>query len=314
MANQTQDVYYNVTGQTLEFYAPKRPSSITSVTVYPWDAGDDDTAESATTGSASVGSVNTTFDASSGVSQADPTLCYLGVTTSIEVGRVYLATNADGGTEWVDVVEVDAGVSVKARVPLGNDFASGDSFQDVRVTISVDSTWVADTTNITDSRDPNPGYRVRWVWVDSDSVTHVDFTGFDLVRYAGGRHGVTPADMEAFHPLWHSMLPSNHRDDGGIDLIDAGWERVQDDLMALDIPDQQLRNNDALQRITRYAAARQLHYTKYQAGGDIERYQLADSEYQGMLSKLFRVTTKVAIGTGSGGAGTRENPGGVWRR
>ena len=68
-----QDVIYNVTGQSFYLDCPEgRPTSITSVTVLDWNAGDDDTAESATTGSAGLDAVNTTFDAASGAGQTDP--------------------------------------------------------------------------------------------------------------------------------------------------------------------------------------------------------------------------------------------------
>ena len=42
-----QSVTFDVTGQTVYFDAPEgRPSSVTSATVYLWDASDDATAES----------------------------------------------------------------------------------------------------------------------------------------------------------------------------------------------------------------------------------------------------------------------------
>src|SRR5436190_5204308 len=108
MAHQTLDILYGVTGQSLVFDAPEgRPSSVTSSTVHENIAGDDEQAESATTGSASVETnPNTTFDAASGVDQTDPRKCFLAATTGITPGRTYLAVNATLERDWVEVMAV----------------------------------------------------------------------------------------------------------------------------------------------------------------------------------------------------------------
>lgn len=312
--NQVQDLYYDVTGQTFDFVAPSRPSSITSVTVFEWDAGDDDTEEDATTGSASIENVNTSFDAASGKSETNPKLCHLTATTNIEQGRQYLATTAQGTTEWVEVVAINSGATITARTPLHNDFAASDTFVSTKASISVKDAWIQDDDHISNLTDPNPGYRIKWVWVDADSVTHVDFTSADVVRYRGSDYGVTPADMEQFHPGWQRMLPRDQQVDVGQSIIDAAFERVQDDLFALGVPDQMVRNRDMLSRVVRYAAVRQLHYAIYLGGGEIDRFEAADREYQALFDKLFRVTTKVAVATTSGGAGDKVSLGGVWSR
>ena len=60
MSTPTQQILYNVTGQSIYLDATEgRPSSVTSVAVYNDTAGDDDTTESATTGSAAVETIQT---------------------------------------------------------------------------------------------------------------------------------------------------------------------------------------------------------------------------------------------------------------
>jgi hypothetical protein len=315
---QTQDLYYNVTSQTLDFDAPSRPASVTSVAVYRWNTGDDGTAETATTGSASVETnPDTTFDANSGVSSANPRLLNLAVTTGITVGRQYLATTADGATEWVDILEVTSGASCLARSPLHQDYVSADTFEGTRCSISVLDAWIQSTAEITDGVDPNPGYRIRWVWVDAGGVSHVDFTHCDVVRYRGADHGVTPADMVKFYDAWERTLPRNSREDGGQSVIDAAYERFEDDLTAIGVPDQQVRNRDVTGRIVRYAARRELLLQQWLSGGDagiLERFTTADQEYNGMFDKLFRVTSKVATGVSTAGDGTHTTATGVWSR
>lgn len=321
---QTQDLYYNVTGQSFIFDAPSRPASITSVSVFAANTGDDGTAETATTGSASVETnPNTTFNANSGVSSANPRLLNLAATTGITVPkpgeeiRQYLATNAAGQTDWVEPVAVTSGESVTARSPLQHDYVSGDTFVSTRCSISVLDAWIQSTAEISDGVDPNPGYRIRWVWVDAGSVSHVDFTHADVVRYRGADHGVTPADMVRFFDAWERMLPQSALEDVGQSIIDAGYEKFEDDLTAIDVPDQQIRNRDVTGRMVRYAARRELLLQNWLAGGSadvFDRYTTADQEYQAQFDKLFRVTSKVDTGTSTTGAGARVSAQGIWTR
>ena len=315
---QTQDLEYNVTGKSFVFDAPSRPSSITSVAVFAAGTGDDGTAETATTGSAEVETnPDTTFDANSGVSSANPRLCNVAATTGVTVGRTFLATTAQGATEWVEVAEFVSGVSVTARSPLMHDYVSGDAFESTRCSISVLDAWIQSTAEISDSRDPNPGYKIRWVWVDSASVTHVDLTHADVVRYRGADHGITPDDMIRFFDAWQRMLPRTAREDNGQSIIDAAYEKFEDDLTAMEIPDQQLRNKDVECRLVQYAARRELLLQLWLSGGDagvFDRYTTADQEYQAMLDKLFRVSSRIDQGVDASGNAQRVDAPGVWSR
>jgi hypothetical protein len=317
MARGVQELMFGVGGQSLVFDAPCRPSSITSVTVLPWDAGDDDTPEDATSGSGSIDAVNTTFDADSGISEAEPRTCNLAATTSIVVGRVYLAVNAQLESEWVEVAAIASGASVTARSPLQNDFASGATFQGTRITMTVDQDWILDENHISDDADPNPGYRVRWEWVGTPpggaSQTFVHYTYLDVVR-APAQLLVTPADMALFTPAWTGILPTDHRQDGGARLIAEAYTEVKMRLYAARVPDEQTRNAEIMAQLVKYAARMLLHRAQFEAGGELEPYQLARDELTGLVNQLVAVSSVLPVGQDTTGAGARPRATGLWKR
>jgi len=310
-----QDILYGIASQSIYLDVPEgRPSAVTSVYVYWWTTGDDTAnAETATTGSAAIDSVNTTFDADSGFSQANQHTLNLTATTNVVKDRRYLATNAVGAKEWVEVAGITSAASVTSRVPLANDYAAADTFVGTRISISLLDTWVADSDNISDSTDPNSGWRVRWEYV-VDSVTYVRHTFFDVVR-VGGEHDVTPADMELFVGNWSGKVPMDHRTDQGRGLIDEGYRMFKMDLLASDIPDQQIRNTEVVNHIVKHAAAVVLHRTRfYEQGGDPGPLEDARKEYDSLIDRMFRVEGKVSIGYDESGAGARSEAPGIWSR
>ena len=124
-------------------------------------------------------------------------------------------------------------------------------------------------------------------------------------------------DMVLFFSAWESMALTHAREDNGQTLIDAAYEKFEDDLLAIETPDQMIRNRDAKGRMVRYAARRELLLQHWLAGGDtdaFDRYTTADQEYQAMFDKLFRVTSRVATAVGTGGGATRTTAEGIWSR
>lgn len=293
----TTKLYYNVTGQTLVWDAPEgRPDTVTSVAVYPASTGDDGTAESATTGSATVETnPDTTFDAASGDGQADPRKCNLTATTGIVVGRQYLVTNSTGETEWVEVREIASADYVIARNPLANAYAASDTFESTRISISVDSTWIADEANISADSDPNPGYRVRWVYV-KDSVTYVHDDYFDVVRYSG-EDDVTPEDVDAESPGWINRLPTYHREDRGARLIDAAADDVHFDFFRYGFDDSMVRNREVKRKLVIKRAV--LNQVRHSVDGGraefVPALEVARADYDALLMGLVTVTNKTAM-------------------
>lgn len=301
-----QDITFGVTGQTVYFDCPEgRPSSVTSVEVYRWNASDADTADTDAVGSGSVETnPNTTIDAASGSGQTDPHVLYVAATTGFAVDRSYLITGADGFKEWFECAEIDSANSVTAKHPLHNAYASADTVQSTRISATVDSTWVADETNLDDSAGPNPAYRVRWVYVYG-GVTYVADTYFNLVRYVGA-HGVRPQDVEATHPGWLDRLPTDHYKDQGRRLINEAYRAVKLDLHAVWTDDAMVANAEAIDELTRWKALELGELARAMAGGgDGRAYEFAQKAYQSRLDSMIRLASKLPIRTTDGAAAQR---------
>lgn len=298
------DILFDVTGQSLTFDAPEgRPSSVTSVSIFPWDSSDDADSEWSATGTVET-NPNTTIDAASGYGQSDARVLNVTSTTGFAVDRSYLVTAADGYKEWFDVAEIDSGVSVTARHPLHNAYASADTVQSTRITASVDSTWVADESNLHDDAGPNPHYRVRWVYVVS-GVTYVADSYFNLVRYAGA-HGVQPQDVESLAAGWLDRLPTDHRGNQGRTLIADAYRAVKFDLHAVWTDDAMVANAEAIDELTRYKTLELGEFARVLAGvGDSTMYQVARDQYQRRFDSLSRITNKLPIRSTDGAATER---------
>lgn len=298
MAVKTQDLKYNVTGQTVYFDCPEgRPSSIVSMKLYAMGSGDDGTVEAALDTPAIEASPDTTFDDVAGVGQSNRKLCPLTATTGTALGRRFLATNAAGERDWVEVGEIDSGVSITAKEPLKNAYASGAKFVSTRITAAVLDAFIQSSNKITDNNDPNPGYRLRVEYVYGNA-TEVHHKGVDVARYPGG-HTVTPADMESYRAAWSNLLPTHHREDGGLRLLDEAYDDHKWNLFHAGVADETIRNQAATDR-----AVKLLAWVNATEGGDDEDLaRHAAVKYQSFLDGLFRITAKVAKATDTSGAG-----------
>jgi hypothetical protein len=299
MGSKVQDVVFNETGQTFFFDPPEGvPSSVTSVAVYPLGTGDDGTAESATTGSASVDSVSTTLDATSGKGQSDERKLNLTATTNIALNRDYVVTSAATAEwEWVTVVGIASADYVTVREPLRNLYASADTFKGARISISVDSTWVADSSNITDTTDPTPGLRLRWVYtVDSVKYTHDSYA--NLVRYPYN-HSVTSADMIGYYPNWVNDLPTYHREDRGQRLIEEAALEVRDDIFMAGHAAEMIRDQPRIDGLVK----RKSNVFLFRSGRDVDMLAYYEGKYETYMDQCIRIVTRVAEATGTSGGG-----------
>lgn len=300
----TIDIVFDVTGQRIYHDCHEgRPTSVTSVEVFPWDVSDDDIAEAAIgAGSVETGP-STMLDADAGASQANPRNIPLTATTDAAIGRTYLITNAAGLREWAEVESITSGDSVTAKHPLHNNYASAATFQSTRIQATVDSTWVADETNLigTLNAGPAPMFRVRWVYVVS-GVTYVADTYFNLVRYAG-RHGVTPQDIEVFVPGWLNDLPTDHRTDQGRRLIDDAYREVGIDMHQVDTSISSIAETKVIDELVRYKTVELGEWAKFYAtGGDQVRADAASKRYTTRLDSLIRIVSRVPVRDETGAA------------
>lgn len=301
-----QDIAFGVTGQTLELEAPQgRPTSITSVTVYAWDAADDGTTELATTGSAAIDAVSTTIASSSGHGQTDARVLNVTSGIGIGVGRAYLVTAANGASERIEVAAA-TGTTVTARHPLHNAYAAAATFVSCRATIGIDSTWVADENNLDDSPGGGDAYRVRWVYVVG-GLTYVHDTYFNLERYPGVS-AVQPVDVDAILPGWLDSLPTDHRIDQGRRLISEAHRAVRMDLIALGIDDAAIASGEVLDGLVRRRVVALGEMARYlsNASGDDGRFRVAQAHYAELLDSTVRIAANAAQRDKTGAATTRS--------
>lgn len=297
-----QDIIYGVTGQALIFDAPEgRPSSVTSCEVFQWQSADDQP-ELEGSGALETNPA-TTLDAAAGRGETSPHLIPVTATTGITEGRSYLITSVLGFKEWFEVAEIESGVSVTAKHPLHNTYASGDAVETTRITATVDADWVADEDNLDATSGPNPSYRVRWVYVVG-GVTHVADSYFSLVRYAGG-HGVKPQDIDNMAPGWLDRLNSDHYKDQGRRLINTAHAEVKLDLHMVWTDDAMVANTEIIDELTRYKTLELAERDRAMNGGDGRGYEIARTAYQSRLDALARVTSKVPIRNTDGAASHR---------
>lgn len=306
------DILYNVTGQSLYFDAPEgRPSSVTSSVVYLNSDGDDATAEGATTGSASIETnPNTTFDADSGLGSLDPRICRLAATTGIVASatapRRYLAANAYGESELVEVIAVESGVNATSRFDLRNAYTTGDTFESTRITHAIDSTWVADDDHISGT-DPAPDYRWRLEYV-VDSVTYVHHIYFDLVRY-NGTTTVSPLDVDGAYPWlrWLNRLSTEDQEDRGQRVINEAYRQVKLKLHMAGKADEAARNREIMEDLVIHRAA------YLAAGDDITAAEVAMRNFNESFDN-FVVVPKLEFDNEGDGAAAPSDPSPIWRR
>jgi len=307
---QHHDVPFNVTGGSLYLDCREgRPSSVTSVQVFAWDVGDDGSAESATTGSASVDSVNTTFDANSGVSSSNTRLLNLTATSNLVIGREYLATTADGEYEWLDIMAITSGASATSRAPMYNDYVSGDTLVGTRISISLADAWVQDEGNVSDGTLHHPGYRVRWEYIVG-GTTYVRASYFDLTRIPAG-HRVTASSIERLMPGFVNALPRDHQEDQARAFIDECYRQFRLDLYQERIDDAAVRDADVIDEMVMRKALHLWAEQRVQiGGGDAEAADRAKGDYWARFTSMFKAPTiaKAPIATGSDGAGSYQAP------
>jgi hypothetical protein len=240
---RTDDVFFNVTGQTVAILVKDgRPTSATFKVQRNY-ALDDDVAECS--GAATVDTVTTTTTAAAGQGEADPRRLDLTSTTGIQVGRRYRLSGL-GLVEWVDVVEIGVGY-VRVRHPLENDYAVSAALVSTYLTAPIDATFVASLDKLSDTADTAPDYRVIWsIAVNSTTVTAYSF--FDLVR-APITYGVELADVTDRAPGLHDSMPLEYRAEQGRPLLDAAWRALRADLVKIGVDVNTLRDAEAVDEL-----------------------------------------------------------------
>lgn len=309
-----QDLTYNVTGQTLELYTPAgKATSVTSATIHEIE-NDDATIETSLT-SLTVDSVSTTVHSASGDGQSNPAIINLSAITGVVVGRHYLVTSAHGYSEVVTIQSLPNGGSPHAcvvRSPMHNAYAADDTLKAIRIYGTVPSTFLQDQNNITDPS-KRVGYRVRWQYVDHNSVTQVAMTSCSLVRYPIV-NPVIPAHVDQRFPGWLDALAVDYRIDQGRGLIDAAFDAVRIDLAQESLADHALRDQRVLAELVIHKTAEIAAEVAVMRGSaSADAVQIARDGYKERLQRLIRVPHvdfQHATG-GASGAGPKTP---LWKR
>lgn len=312
----TQEVLYAVTGQYLVLEVDRPLTSITSVAVYELDGSDTSTAESATTGSASVDSATESTTAAAGAGQTDPTKITMASTAGFVAGRRAYISKA-GLSETFEIARIDSNTAIYARHPLVNAYASSATVDmTTRATIGVDSAWVAESGNVSPNFNPNARYRVRWVVVHADdSTTAVYFRNMDLVRYPSAPP-VSPLDVDTAHPGWLDALPSDHRSSQGRQLIIEATRAVRFDLYARALADQAVRNAEVYAALVIDRAVMASVESNGLRGADVAlALDIATRRYERRLAGLVDSRVLALDTSGDGAAATKTGVGqSVWSR
>jgi hypothetical protein len=320
----TQEVLYNVTGQSFFYDPPEgRASGTPTCAVYLCTADDTGTAETATSGVASVDSVNTTFSASAGA-----TSITVALGTGITRGRRYLVTDVDGDREWIECISIN-GATVGLRQPLKNTYAASSTFQGCRISISVDSTWVATQSKITDVLDLTgrawrtdqlvdrwvvgaAGYRLRWTYtVNSISCLGVSYA--DLVRYQA-KNLVTALDVDRRFPGWIDRLATDYQEDQGQALIDEAFAAIKLDALGDEQVIRRIRDTQVIRDLTIYRAnVLAQEAALFSGGSNAEQVKAARDLYEMRYAQLIR-EPKIPVDQIGGGSSAQANRLPAWRR
>ncbi len=295
----TTNITYGITGQTLELRAPEGRPSSGSVKVFYDYSGDDETP--LWTATATVDSVSTTLTATSGAGQNDPSLLNVSPTGIVTTRKYLLSENST--SEVVSPVKISA-ASINSRHLLKNTYTTAATLVSTTMTATVDATFVATLSYISDLKDPNPTYRARWAYVVA-GISYVSNTFFDLVRERVGPQ-VDIDDLDARAPGIVDALATDDATEQGRPLIDAAWQAVQADLASIGIDADALRNDQIIDELTILRALSMQAMTGWSPSPRIDSgsyITLTTNAYDRFLEQHYKAVqaSKLAVGA-SGGA------------
>jgi hypothetical protein len=122
------------------------------------------------------------------------------------------------------------------------------------------------------------------------------------------------AEVDREFPGVQGMGPAFHRADGYKGLLDQAYERVHWDLRDVDLADNAVLDQEALNRATLLAFGVNLQRSRVMQGADLRVLEMAQADYEGFMNKVFRSGAKIATAADSTGAGSKVPAGGVWAR
>jgi hypothetical protein len=302
-----QEILFDVADQELVLEVDGEITSITSVAVREMTADDTTAAQEATTDAAAVDTTATATTAAAGAGEDDPQLLTVTSTVGFEAGRRYLIA---GGGNW-EVFELEGVISATqlwARHPLGNLYATGAAVTGkCRATITVDTSWAGDLTNLSTGAEPNARWRVSWnVRLANPTRAMVVHRNFDLVRIPA-EPPVGPIDIDDALPGWLDRLPPDHQKTRGRKLIVEAARQVRMDLWRDGIADHALRDGEVYAELV---IAKTVYLTlrlqRLLGAADAGQVDEAAKAYKERRDGLVRTPTLAVDRGGGGGATTKK--------
>lgn len=300
--NTRTGITYNVTGQTIPFYAPQwalgAPAGNASFSVFAARKSNDDTAEFS--GTATLDTVSTTVDASSGYAQTDRRKINLTSTTGIQTDRFYVLANGDGQRELIKPRRIVTNDYIENEQELAFDYSTTATFKGLLQTAAVDATFVATESKINSPAEP---YRVKWTYTIG-GVSYIHWTEFDLVRQKA-QHSVSFADLVELWPDLGAEEWADQRGSRFAKQIDAAFERVQFEAKMNGIEVWQLRDGQYLDEIIRLCAVMLIAETGLSSGRRDQEQFVAERQkaYKDAFTGAITVL-KLAIDRGREGSVT----------
>ncbi len=313
--SQTDELIYNVTGQTVEMYPPEWsegvPSSPSAAVYEAHDSNDDSSEFSPSVIVDAASPVNTTVDVDSGYSEADKRKVYLAATTNIAVGRQYLMTTHSSQRELVKVTAVSSADYVLVQEPLKYDYAAGSSstFKSLRLVFTVDPLWVADETNVLSP--DKASYRIVWAYT-VNSIPRRHYTYLRLVRQQH-KALITIYDLASYLPDVALSEPESQRGRQARDTIAKAVDRVRVDLLTVDIRPEMIRDTEVMKELQLRAAVYVSSFWHTPANVDKDTWiQRTSEDYRDLFTRVTAATLKMAVDTGSKGAITSQKHETLW--
>lgn len=296
-----------------------RASGTPTVSVWDDNEGDDATAESATTGSASVETnPNTTTDASCGPDSVQTNMTKIPVTatTGFTIGRQYLITDATTGrSEWFECTGVVSGDYVLSRNPLSHLYASGSAVVGTRISITIDTTWISSTDNLSDPLDLYPRWRAACDYTVGGVAYHQAIY-FDVARYVStfGTFGVNGVDCDRESPGWLDRLPTDYRVGQGEQVIIEAARQVKADLSHINRRDWAQRHSEQFHRLIAMQAEVRCQEAAFQHGGqNLPQLERAKQKYDEHFTK-WMAAARAPEQVTTNGAGGQPDRRLAWRR
>lgn len=291
MSRGTTDIAFAVTGQTFEHRALEgRPTAATFRVYNDYDSDDVTTYEFS--GAATVDTASTTVASASGPAQTDPQRLNLTSSAGFTVDRKYLVTE-NGRNEWVRPIEVGNGF-IRVAYPLKADYTTAATVASTTVVATVNATWVAELGNISDHRDPNPSYRVRWA-MTIGGATVIAYSFLDLVRVKIVS-GIDADDINARAPGFVDTMPIEYKTDNCDALIQSAWRSLRAKLAANALDADTLRNDELLDELALLKALAILALGGWKPlNYDSTAQYTADTErqFETLFQQLVSVTLKL---------------------